>query len=322
MLAIGSIPLTHRVLAAPMCGATKLPYRRLARRFGADVVFTEMVKAHLVNEGSPRTLELLARGPEEEAVGAQLCGGEPEVLARAAARVEALGFALVDINMGCPVKKVVQSGAGAALLQDPARVEAVVAACRRAVSIPVTAKIRAGWADKGFADAATLARAVEAGGAALVTIHGRTRAQRHEGEVDAEALARAAAAVAIPVVANGGVVRGEDAARLLAATGCDAVMIGRGAYGRPWLFRDAARALAGLPPLPPPTAAAQVDLAAEHLEGMLELMGERGVLLFRKYASWYMSEPSDAPFRDRAHRVREPEAMRAVLADWRLARAA
>ncbi len=312
---IGALRVEKGVLAAPMCGATKLPFRRLARRFGADVTYTEMVKAHLVVEGSRKTLELLARGADEDAVGAQLCGGDPEVLARAAERVEALGFGLVDLNMGCPVKKVVQTGAGAALLRDPARVEAAVAACAQAVSIPVTAKIRSGWAD--YADAAVLARAVEAGGAAAIAIHGRTRAQRHEGEVDHEALARAKAAVSIPVIANGGVRNGEGAVRMLAETGCDAVMIGRGAYGRPWVFRDVARALRGEAPLPPPSGDALCDVVREHLEGMVELMGDHGVLVFRKYAGWYMTDPADAPLLDRAHRTREAAGMREVLAAWR-----
>lgn len=314
---VGPLTLRTRVLAAPMCGATKPPYRRMARRFGADVVFTEMVKAHLVVERHPKTLDLLARVPGEEPVGAQVCGADPDVLARAATILEELGFALVDINMGCPVRKVVQRGAGAALLRDPARVEAIVAACRRAVAIPVTAKIRSGWDDAGFADPATLARAVEAGGGAWVTIHGRTRTQRHDGAVDTDGLAAAKAAVAIPVIANGGIRTGADAALLAARTGCDAVMIGRGAYGRPWLFRDAARALRGAAPLPEPTVAEVADLAREHLDGMVDLLGDHGVRVFRKAAGWYLVGPELADLRDRAHRTRDPATMRAILAEWR-----
>lgn len=308
------IPVRHRVLAAPMCGTSKPPYRRLCRRWGADVVYTEMVKAHLLVRGDPKTLELLATAPDEAPVGSQICGAEPDVMAEAAVRLEAMAFALVDINMGCPVKKVVRTGAGAALLKDPGRVEAVTRACVEAVDVPVTVKIRSGWDHQGHADVAELARAVEAGGAALVTIHARSRAQRHEGAVDAAALARAKGAVAIPVVANGGVVSGEGARQLLRETGCDAVMIGRGAHGRPWLFRDAARAIAGEGPLEPPDRSTRFAIASEHLEGMVALMGLHGVLVYRKYAGWYMADAPD--LMRRAYRTRDPEAMRAILSEW------
>jgi len=314
----GRIPVRSRVLAAPMCGSSKLPYRRIARRFGADVVYTEMVKAKPLSHDDPKTLSLLRTAPDEAPCGAQVCGADEDLVARAAARLEALGFPLVDLNMGCPVRKVVREGAGAALLREPARVEGLVRACRAAVGVPVTVKIRSGWDHKGEVDAAVVCRAAEAGGAALVTIHGRAREQRHEGAIDYAAIARAKAAVGIPVVANGGIAAAADAARMAAETGCDAVMIGRGAHGRPWLFRDAARALAGQGPLPEPGLDALVAVALDHLAGMVELMGERGVRAFRKYAAWYFRGGRDsAAFRDRAHRTSCPEAMRALLLEWR-----
>jgi tRNA-dihydrouridine synthase B len=314
----GRVPVFNRVLAAPMCGSSKLPYRRQARRFGADVVYTEMVKAKPLVRDDAKTLRLLVTEPDEAPCGPQVCGADPELLAAASERLQALGFPLVDLNMGCPVRKVVREGAGAALLQDPARIEAVVAACVRAVDVPVTVKVRSGWDHKGHIDAAEIARAAEAGGASLITIHGRIREQRHQGEVDFAALSRAKQAVTVPVVANGGVKTPADALRLLTETGCDAVMIGRGAQGQPWLFRDVARALAGRPPLPPPGPEAVCDLILDHLEGMLAIMGEHGVLAFRKYAAWYFKGYPEAPsFRDRTYRTRGADSMRELVAAWR-----
>ncbi len=299
-----------------MCGATKLPFRRLATRFGADLVFTEMVKATPLSRRCPKTLSLLVRGRDESNVGAQICGADEGIMSLAAEVIEELGFPLLDVNMGCPVKKVVRGGAGAALLRDPRRVEAITRACVGAVEIPVSVKIRSGWDGSGEVDAAEIARAAEAGGASLISIHARSRSQGHTGEVDFAAMARAKAAVSIPVVGNGGVVCGESAQRMLDQTGCDAVMIGRGAYGRPWVFRDVSRRLAGLPTAPEPTRAEQCDLMIEHLLGMVELLGQRGVLIFRKYATWYFKGDEGPSFRDRAHRIREPEAMRQLITAW------
>lgn len=301
-----------------MCGTSKPPYRRLACRYGADIAFTEMVKAHLLVAGCSRTWDLLAREDGERALGAQICGADEDVLARAAAALEASGFLLVDINMGCPVRKVVRSGAGAALLRDPRRVEAVVRACVRAVSVPVSVKLRSGWRHKGHAEADELARAAEQGGAALITIHGRPRDRRHAGAVDLDGIRRAKASVRVPVVGNGGIASPGDALRMLGATGCDAVMIGRGAHGRPWLFRDVARAIAGLPSLPPPGPAERAGVVAEHLEGLLEQLGPRGVLLFRKAAGWYFQGSAAADdFRARAHRIGSAAEMRGLVAEWR-----
>ena len=301
-----------------MCGSSKLPYRRQARHFGADVVYTEMVKAKPLVRDDAKTLRLLQTAADEAPCGPQVCGAEADLLAAAAARLEALGFPLVDLNMGCPVRKVVREGAGAALLKDPARIEAIVAACVRAVSVPVTVKVRSGWDHKGHHDAAEIARAAEAGGASLITIHGRAREQRHKGQVDFDALARAKAAVQIPVVANGGIQSAADAVEMRERTGCDAVMIGRGAQGQPWLFRDVARALTGLTPLPPPGPAEICDLIEDHLRGMVEIMGDHGVIAFRKYAGWYFRGYPEAPvYRDRAYRTRDAEAMQGLIDAWR-----
>lgn len=316
---LAGIPVRNRVLAAPMCGATKPTYRQQATRFGADLVYTEMVKASRVARRDPRTLRFVDRAPGETNCAPQISGSDPAVMAEATRLlVDELEFPLVDINMGCPVRKIVTSGAGAALLRDPRQVESIIAACVQAVQVPITVKIRSGWDHKGHADVTDLVRAAEAGGAQLISIHARARSQGHEGEVDTQALTRAKAAVSVPIVANGGIQSGEDALTLLQRSGCDAVMIGRGAYGRPWIFREATRAIAGQAPLPEPSPAEVCDLIAEHFEGMVQFMGAPGVRVFRKYAGWYFqgSEAAD-DFRRRAYRTSAPEEMRQLVAEWR-----
>jgi tRNA-dihydrouridine synthase B len=314
----GRIPIRNRVFAAPMCGASKVPYRRMARRWGADIAYTEMVKAYPLVRDDRKTKELLVTAADEAPCGPQICGGDPDTMGRAAAVLEGMGFPLVDINMGCPVKRVVNEGAGAALLKDPAKVEAVVRACVQATSVPVTVKLRSGWSHQGHADAVALVRAAEQGGAALITIHGRPRTQHHNGDVDFASIARAKQAISVPLVANGGIQTADDAVRMLRETGCDAVMIGRGAYGRPWLFRDVARALTGRAPLPAPGWEGICDIMEEHLEGMVALMGPVGVRLYRKYAAWYFRDlPWGAHFRDVAYRTSEPDVMRDLLRQWR-----
>ena len=317
---LAGIPVFNRVLAAPMCGATKPPFRLQATRYGADLVYTEMVKAKPLTRRDPKTLELLARAPGETNCGPQICGSQPATLAEAARVLVELGFPLVDLNMGCPVRKIVASGAGAAMLKDPRRVEAALRACSDAVEVPVTVKLRSGWDHQGHADVVDLVRAAEAGGAALISIHARARSQRHEGEVDTAALARAKAAVSVPVVANGGIETGADARTLLERSGCDAVMIGRGAYGRPWIFRDAARAIAGEEALPAPEREVVCDLMLEHLRGMVALLGEHGVRVFRKYAGWYFvgEEGPAVEYRRTAYRTSDPEAMAALIEAFRL----
>jgi tRNA-dihydrouridine synthase B len=316
---LAGIPVRNRVLAAPMCGATKPTYRQQATRFGADLVYTEMVKASRLVRRDPRTIRFVDRAPGETNCAPQISGSDPEVMAEATRfLVEELGFPFVDLNMGCPVRKIVASGAGAALLRDPRQVEAVIAACARAVEVPITVKIRSGWDHKGHADVTDLVRAAEAGGAQLISIHARARSQGHEGEVDTAALARAKGAVSIPIVANGGIMTGEDALELLQRSNCDAVMIGRGAYGRPWIFREAARAIAGQEQLPEPGEVERCDLIAEHLEGMVRYMGPPGVRVFRKYAGWYFQGSEEADeFKRRAYRISDPEEMRELVVEWR-----
>lgn len=254
-----------------MAGATDLPFRVLVKELGAAFVYTELVSATGLLRGGQGSRRLVETHESEHPVGIQLFGGDPGELGDAAALVESLGVGdLIDLNMGCPVPKVVSLGAGAALMRDPAKVERLVAAVARSVRIPVTAKIRAGWNDSEI-NAPEVARAIEAGGGSAVAVHARTREQRHAGAVDLDLVAEVKRSVAIPVLANGGIRTATDAFAVREATGADGVMIGRGAIEHPWVFREIA-ALSEGRELATVTAAERVLFVERHLA----LARERG----------------------------------------------
>ena len=293
---IGTLHLQTPVILAPMAGITDLPYRRLMKSFGAGLVFTEMVSAEgLVRDGK-RTRELLRSLPEERPLGVQLFGHDPDTLAAAVRLVEEDGD-LVDLNLGCPVNKVVRSGAGSALLRHPKRVGAAVEAMRRATSRPLTVKIRSGW-DSGTVNFLEIARIAAEEGADAVTLHPRTRAQGFSGLSDWEQIRMLKETLAIPVIGSGDIVVAEDAVRMREETGCDGFMIGRGAYGNPWLVRDALVKLKGGDTVPP-TASEKHEIACRHLRLFLETFPERkAVRDMRKHLAWYSRGlPGAASFR-------------------------
>ena len=234
-LRIGSVPLASRVILAPMAGVCDLPYRRIAKAHGAALVCTEMVSDKGLVYHNGHTQEMLQIAKDEHPLSLQLFGADPASMAYAAAAAEEAGADLVDINMGCPVKKVVRNGAGAALLQDLPRAEAIIRAVVQAVSIPVTVKMRAGW-DAAHVVAPALAERAEAAGAAAVAVHGRTREAFYSGKADWRVIADTVQAVSIPVIGNGDVVDGPSARDMLQQTGCAAVMVARAAQGNPWIF--------------------------------------------------------------------------------------
>lgn len=285
---IGRVPISGRILLAPMAGVTDLPFRLLCREAGAGLVYTEMASDLALLGASRRSSEILRVSAYEHPVAAQLCGSVPESMALAAARAAAGDIDILDINMGCPAPKIVSNGEGAALMRDPARAEAIVRAVRAAVgaAIPVTVKIRAGW-DECSINAVPFARAMEAAGAAAITVHGRVRTQFYRGRADWDIIAAVKQAVEVPVIGNGDVRSGADAVRMLSETGCDAVMIGRAALGNPAIFTECARALDGeWPARDYPSA----DVALRHLSMMLAFKGaKRGTVEMRKHAAWYLS---------------------------------
>lgn len=290
---LGAIALDPPLVLAPMAGATNPPYRKLCREFGAGMVVTEMVSAKGIVAGDAKTWSLVDIQPDEHPVAVQLYGCEPDELAEAARRIEAVGADSVDVNMGCPMKKVVRTGRGAALLKDPAKVEAIAAAMTAAVDIPVTAKIRAGWED---ANAVEVGRALENGGAAGVTIHGRTRSDMYNDHVDLDVIAALKDAVGITVIGNGDVRDIESCDRMFDRTGCDAVMVARGCLGNPWLFQELGAHLKGEEPEVDRSPDAIRAVVRRHLSLYVEFYGERRTCLeFRKHALWYFRDTPGHP---------------------------
>ena len=289
MLSIGGLELSSPLLLAPMAGVTDAGFRLVCREQGAALVCTEMVSAKALVYQDSKTKTLLARGPGDEPLAAQIFGSEPETMAEAAKKAHSLsGCELIDINMGCPVGKIVKNGDGSALMRSPDLAGRIVRAVVDASPVPVTVKLRKGW-DGGSVNAVELAQLAEENGAAAVTIHGRTRAQLYSGRADWDIIARVKQAVSIPVIANGDVFEPEDAVRILARTGADGAMIGRGCMGDPWLFSRSLAALRGedVPPRPP--LAERVDTAVRQFRVNAAMKGERVACLeARKHYAWYL----------------------------------
>lgn len=272
---------------APMAGVTSAPFRLVARACGAGLLTTEELDARALLMASPRTRALARFLPEERPLAMQLLGGEPEVLAEAARRLEALGADAIDLNMGCPVSKIVAKGQGAALMRDPLRAAAVLRAMRAAVRVPLTIKIRGGWDDRTV-NAPAIARTAEAEGVDAITVHPRTRSQQYAGRAPWEIIAGVVDAVRVPVTGNGDVRSHEDAARMIRATGCAAVMIGRGALGAPWVFGPV-----------PPDAETRARVIRHHCALAEALLPPRDALIhMQKHLAWYAAgQPGAAALR-------------------------
>lgn len=288
---IGSITLAGRLALAPMAGVTDLAFRQICREHGAALTVTEMVSTKALCYQDKKTPRLLALGEDEHPAAAQVFGHEPETMAEGAKIARAVsGCDIIDINMGCPAPKIVNNGDGSALMRDPALAARVIEAVVKAVDVPVTVKFRKGWDEKSV-NCVEFARMAEAAGAAAITIHGRTRAQQYSGKADWDAIRAVKQAVSIPVFANGDVAEPADAVRILEYTGADAVMIGRGALGDPWIFERANALIeTGVcPPLPPfaeriGTAVRQIELAAAQKgEYIAMLEARRHVNCYLKY---------------------------------------
>lgn len=284
---IGELMLKNNVILAPMAGVTDGPFRLLAREMGCALVYTEMVSAKGVISAPEQSLKLARFSREERPLGIQLFGSEPKVFAEAVAVCADLEPDLFDLNMGCPVKKVTGKGEGCALMLEPQKAFSIVEAVCRVSTVPVTVKMRKGWDDQSI-NVREVAQAVEAAGAAAVTVHGRTREQGYSGKADWNAIAQVKAALKIPVVGNGDIRQPEDAKRMLTETGCDAVMIGRGALGNLWLLKRTVHYLASGNLLPEPTIVERINLAQRQLEMVVKQKGEySGVREMRKHLAWY-----------------------------------
>jgi nifR3 family TIM-barrel protein len=266
---IGPHTFSGRFFLAPLAGVSDRPFRAICREMGAAFAYTEMVSAHGLVHGTSQTLSYLDRDPAEVPFAVQIFAAEPEVLARGAEAAVAAGAGIVDINMACPVRKVCGTGAGAALAREPSAVEASVREVVRAAGVPVTVKIRAGW-DDATVNCVEVARAAEAGGASAVALHGRTRSQGYSGRADWSLIRAVKEAVGIPVLGSGDVWSATDALRMRRDTGCDAVLVARGACGNPWIFRDLRAAEAGRPMPGAPGRDEWVDVVMRHVELQVE----------------------------------------------------
>jgi len=300
------VPTAVPLFLAPMAGVSEAPFRRLCRRFGADVVVSEFLSSEGLRRGSERTLRMAAFAPEERPIGIQIFGAEPAAMADAAALVtEVFAPEYVDINFGCPVKKVVKRNGGSGCLKDLDLVERIVRAVAAATPLPVTAKIRSGW-DEAHRDPVAIARRCQDAGARMVTLHARTRTEMFSGSACWDEIAAVVAALEVPVVGNGDVTSAADVGRMRDETGCAGVMIARGSFGNPWLFRDARALLDGAALPAPPTPEERFRAALEHARLTLALDGDtpKTVMEFRKHLGWYVRGlPGAATLRERLHRV-------------------
>ncbi len=301
---IGHIQIPNGLFLAPLAGVSDRTFRRLCRKFGAEYTVSEMVSAKALcyeqmtkkSAAPSRTAPLAAVLREEEPMAVQIFGAEPEFMAEAARLLESGDYrgnvgeippSAIDINMGCPMAKIVASGEGSALMKTPQLAEEIVRAVVKATSLPVTVKIRAGW-DAEHINAVEMAKRLEEAGASMICVHGRTRAQMYSPSADWSVIRDVKEAVKIPVVGNGDIFCAEDALRMMRETGCDGVMIARGAEGNPWIFEELRHALEGLP-YTPPTIHERLSLAVEHAEALTQVKGERvGVAEARKHMGWYL----------------------------------
>lgn len=289
MVKIGDIEITGRLTLAPMAGVTDFAFRSICREMGAALTTTEMVSAKALVYKDEKTRALLYIPEHEHPCAAQIFGHEPDVMAEAAGlALEISGADILDINMGCPVGKVVKSGDGSALMKTPELAGSIIESVCRAVDRPVTVKFRKGW-DGGSVNAVELAQIAEENGAAAIAVHGRTRAQLYSGQADWSIISAVKKAVGIPVIANGDIFEPQDAERILRVTGADLAMIGRGSMGNPWLFARGSAAVAGedIPALPP--LSSRCDVAVRQFEISAAMKGERiACLEARKHYSWYL----------------------------------
>lgn len=313
-LIIGNVVLNNNVILAPMAGVTDLPFRLLCKEQGAGLVCMEMISAKAVLYHNRNTEELMRILPEERPVSLQLFGSDPEIMGEIAAQIQDRPFDILDINMGCPVPKVVNNGEGSALMRDPKLAEAIIRHVVDASKKPVTVKIRKGF-DAEHVNAVEVAKRAEEAGAAAIAVHGRTREQFYAGEADWEIIARVKEAVSIPVIGNGDVKDERSAVRLLAETGCDGVMVGRAARGNPWIFREITAYLENGEKPALPTAREKCDCILKHAGLMREVKGEyTAVREMRKHVSWYtFGYPNSAKLRGKINTVESMEELERLV---------
>ena len=311
---IGNLELENNVFLAPMAGVTDLPFRILCKEMGCGLVYSEMVSAKGILYDNKNTTELLEVDPKERPVAVQLFGSDPEILGAMAKKIEPYPIDIIDVNMGCPAPKIVKNGEGSCLMKTPELVGRIVKSLVESQSKPVTIKFRKGF-DDDHINAVEIAKIAEANGASAVAVHGRTREQYYSGKADWDIIKQVKAAVNIPVIGNGDVFSPEDAKNLLDHTGCDAIMVGRGAQGNPWIFKRILHYLETGELLPEPTAEERVEKALRHSQMLIDYKGEYiGVREMRKHMAWYMKGlPGAAELRGKLNHAETMEQLEELL---------
>lgn len=317
-LQIGKITIDGNVVLGPMAGVTDLPFRMLCKEQGADLIYTEMVSAKGIYYNNKNTEVLLEVEEKERPVALQLFGGDPYIMSEMAKRIEHRNFDILDINMGCPVPKVVNNQEGSALMRKPKLVEEIVSAITKAIKKPVTVKIRKGFGSEE-ANAPEIAKAAEAGGASAIAVHGRTREQYYSGAADWGIIGQVKEVVGIPVIGNGDIFTPQDAQRMLKETGCDGIMLARGVRGNPWLFAQVKAYLRDGTILEKPTLEEMVDTIIRHSEMQMAFKGEYlGIREMRKHIAWYTNGyPNSAKLRGRVSEIDTLENLKKLMMEFR-----
>lgn len=316
-LTIGNVTLDNNVVLAPMAGVTDLPFRLLCKEMGAGLICMEMVSARAIYYNNKNTIDLLQIHPDETPVSLQFFGSDPKIMSEMAKRIEDRPFSFLDINMGCPVPKVVNNHEGSALMKEPKLAAEIVRSIANAIDKPVTVKIRKGF-DDGHINAVELAKRLEDAGAAAIAVHGRTREQYYSGKADWDMIRQVKQAVTVPVIGNGDIFSVQDGKRMLEETGCDGIMVGRGARGNPWIFRELIHYLETGEVLERPTPKEIKQMIERHSKLQLKYKGEyTAIREMRKHISWYTGGlPHSAALRAAVNQAEDFDTLQQLLDEW------